>query len=322
MKAILITRTSISSRHLVRRSSNARKPERQLRLGQDVTAGFVAVVAGLTVSACSSGHRHGPTATEQSSVSQAVIDFLVPRNGLAFATGQATMSGFVTAVTVKATDACLRTDGFPALPPQPTLGMAGSAQLPNLTLITSQKGFGIDTGVKVEDPTKGMTAAQKTAYAHAATRCAPKLPPMAFNSAAARSLVGDWMGGVLSLIASSPAVVAANRAGAQCSRLTAFPATSYEKEENEVISDALGADSQNGASAERRVEARGASVFVRCFAGAVETVDRLLSTRIRSFLAAHALVIRLIQKRTVAQVMALSKKYDVRLSVVRPRKRG
>ena len=272
-----------------------------------------AVVVAVAVSGCAGASRHGRAAPSlQSDVSQAVAGLLVPTSGLQFATAEVAISNFTTAVEMKATDACLRADGFPGLPSEPGPGLSGTQQLPNLSYIQATHGFGSVSSVRgVLDPTAGMSSAEKRAYNKAVTSCAPKLPQWAFNSLTANAIMVDWMNPTAKLIATSPAVKAANLRGARCSASTAFAASSYEQEVALIYSDMQQYYMHKEPSLAREAQARGAGVFVRCFGAAVRTVDSLLAARSKGFLARNAQELLLIEHETYKQVAAVSAKYDI-----------
>ena len=272
-----------------------------------------AVVVAVAVSGCAGASRHGRAAPSlQSDVSQAVAGLLVPTSGLQFATAEVAISNFTTAVEMKATDACLRADGFPGLPSEPGPGLSGTQQLPNLSYIQATHGFASGSSVRgVLDPTAGMSSAEKRAYNKAVTSCAPKLPQWAFDTPTANAMFSNWLNASINLIKTSPAVKAANLRGARCSASTAFTAPSYEKEQLLVTRAVVQYVQRKEPSLAREAQARGAGVFVRCFGAAVRTVDSLLAARSKGFLARKAPELLLIEHETYKQVAAVSAKYDI-----------
>jgi hypothetical protein len=250
-----------------------------------------------------------------------VVDYLAPTNGQGFYAGQAGIDDFMTAVAVKATDACLVADGFPKVPPQFPVPGEGTLQVPNLAFIESHHSF---TGApfKPVDVTKGMSAAEETAYKHAAARCEPKLPTLAVDSSSANAIIGAWDNDGVNAIDTSPAVRAANKAGAQCSKSTAFPATSYVDETRKVGQAALSDDMKGAPAAGAKVEAQGVAVYIRCFKPAIEAVDNFLAARSKSFIAKYAEAIQQIEDRTAKQVASISAKYDVPFASPSTRKRS
>lgn len=284
------------------------------------------LAAGSTViSACDGGRSKtlGAAASHayripQTSVSQAVIDYLMPTNGAEAAIGLNDVGNFETAVSTKAADSCLAADGFPPAPQQPPAGLTGVQGLPNLAYISAHPVFQVGR-VHINDPTKGMSAAEKRAYAHALKRCTPTIVAV-LGSKQANRLWSSWMIGVLPEVSGSSAVRAANRAGAACSRSTAFPASSFTAALQKVYAAAgkyygnPRLPNKRAISEGNRVEAHGTPVFLRCFGPAVRTLDRLLAQRAKSFLARNALVIRQLQNQLARQLTALSAKYDVPLS--------
>jgi len=276
-------------------------------------AGLALVAATATVSACGAVQKPATSGSLKTSVAEAVVRYLSPTSGSAFVAGQSELNGFVTRVAVKAIDGCLARGRWPALPPQPGPDTAGTYALPNLAGIESQKGFA--TQFRFGDPTRNMTASEKLAYARAVRRCEPVLPSLWFGSASAQRIGNQWMRVVSRLIVRSPEVLSANQRGAACSRGTAFPAATYESEEHDIYRRMNVAAQTRGKSYVRRIDAAGASIFVRCFGDAVRAVDRLLSARVESFRAARAEALERIESRTTAQIARLARRYQISFGV-------
>jgi hypothetical protein len=240
-----------------------------------------------------------------------VIGSLVSTNGAQLADDQATVQDFFRSVASKATDACLAADGLPAVEQEPSSGPVGDTQLPNLNYLRTEHNFATQSTTPAVDPTRGMSVAEKRSYAAAVKRCAPKLGVPAFESRAAQGIFNAWTNIMLRTISTSPAVRAANRAGAACSRSTPFPATTYEDEWQVAAGDGLALYMKGETSAGNQNEAAGSAVFVRCFGRAVNTVDRLLAAQAKPFLARYATTLRQLEDKTAKQVAELSAKYDV-----------
>ena len=254
---------------------------------------------------------HPSSSTLQNSVSQVVIGSLITTNGAQLANDQAAVQDFFRSVASKATDSCLAADGLPAVEQQPSSGPVGDTQLPNLTYLRTQHNFATQSTTPAVDPTRGMSPAEKRSYAAAVKRCAPKIPTPAFESPAAQSIFNAWTNIMLRTISTSPAVRAANRAGASCSRSTPFPAATYEDEWQLAAGDGLALYMKGKTSAGNQVEARGSGVLVRCFGRAVNTVDRLLAAQAKPFMARYATTLRQLADKTAKQVAELSAKYDI-----------
>jgi hypothetical protein len=254
-------------------------------------------------------------------VSQVVLDYLMPTNGAEAAIGINAVNNFATEVVTKAADACLAADGLPPAPQNPPPGLTGISGLPNLAYISAHPVFNVGL-IHIKDPTRGMSAAEKTAYAHALKRCTPKIP-LALGGTQAQRIWSTWMFGVVPTVTGSQAVRTANQAGATCSRSTAFPASSFNSELQKVYSAAntyygdTKLTFKQAISEGNLVEARGAAVFLRCFGPAVRTFDRILTQRAKPLIAKNALVIQRLQNQVARQFVALSSRYDVPLSTVK-----
>lgn len=253
-------------------------------------------------------HAQTETAAHQNSVSQVVVDMMVPTSGADQVTGTVALDSFFTGIAEKAEDACLAKSGFPPVGQSPDPPVWGQPDLPNLEYIRSKGGFGLLSGGSLPN-TKGMSASEKRAYNADQKRCAPRFPELAVWSSAGTAIMTVWQHKIQS-IADSPTVARYNRRGAQCSSGTRFAATSYA-DELRVAGDV--ADSEymkQNMAAGRALEARGAAVFVRCFGPAVQRVDQALLKASKPFLARYATEIRSIQRRTARQVAEISAKYD------------
>lgn len=256
--------------------------------------------------------RHQSSVGLQNSVSQAVVGSMVPTNGAQLSSEGEAVQDFFSSIASKATDSCLAADGLPAVEQEPSSGAVGDTQLPNLNYLSSQHSFATQSTTSGADPTRGMSASEKRSYTAAVKRCTPKLSTPAFESGTgAQSIFNAWTNIMLKTIGTSPAVRAANRAGAACSRSTSFPASTYEDEWQVAAGDGLALYMKGETSAGNQAEARGAAVFLRCFGPAVKTVDRLLAAEAKPFLAKYATTLRQLEDATAKQVAELSAKYDV-----------
>lgn len=295
------------------------------RYGRRLVAGVCLTAIAASFSACGiAGGTHSDTTTAgtytipMTSVSQVLLDYLIPTDGNQATIGYETVTNFETAYSLKAEDACLAKDGFPSAPREPAaIGMADIGP-PNLAYIRAHPVFDVGL-VHFPDATKGMSKAEKRAYKRAVKRCTPKVD-VVLGGKEAQRIWNVWQFGVMPAVAKSAAVQAANRRGAVCSQSTAFPATSFDNELNKIYAAAnkyYGSAKLSYKQAVKdgnEVERRGTPILLKCFSAAIKTEDRLLAQRAKAFLAKNALVIRQLQETLTKQFEALSAKYDVPLA--------
>jgi hypothetical protein len=125
--------------------------------------------------------------------------------------------------------------------------------------------------------------------------------------------MSEWMK-IFSRVSASPAVRAANRRAASCSRATPFPASTVGSEIEAIeakLTPPLNIRGQNAQA--KATNANGVQVLIKCF-GTVETLrDRLMAAQRVRFLAQHVQAIRQIENQVNRVVAADEAKYGVKL---------
>lgn len=252
-------------------------------------------------------------ASRGSGASEALLDYLLPRNGSDWAAGSS-LEGFTVAVRIKAETQCMAAHGLPGPPVygQPSQ-QYGSVEFPNMPVIERTHNVGVTTLPAPTDPAKHLSPAKRGAYTAALSRCqTASAKPAAFLGKPAWALMTRWMS-IFTKVSASPAVRAANRRAAACSASTPFPAGTVGQEIEAVEAKLTPLNIGGHNARARSVNASGVRVLVRCF-GAVEALrNRLMAAQRVEFLARHARAIRKVEDRFNRGVAADEAKYGVKL---------
>jgi hypothetical protein len=306
------------------RSSARPRRARKVIRALPVAVSAIVVVAVATVAISIGGQHRSSGSSSRPGSSQAgaatsaasyFLDYLLPRNGADWAAGSR-LTDFTRKVRTKAETTCLTADGLPGPPVygQPSQRF-GSEDFPNMPVIKSTSNVGVTTvRIGPTNPAKSLSPAKREAYTTALTRCEASAPTTTVlsDNPQANTLMDAWMT-IFSRVSASPAIRAANRRAASCSRATPFPASTVGSE-IETIEAKLTPLNIRGQNAQANAtNANGVQVLTKCF-GTVETLrDRLMATQRVRFLAQHAQAIRQIENQVNRVVAADEAKYGVKL---------
>ncbi len=261
-----------------------------------------------------SRHHVVAPASRGPDASEALLDYLFPRNGADWATGGA-LEHFVAAVRTKAETQCMAAGGLPGPPVygQPSQ-QYGSVQFPNMPVIERTNNVGVTTLPAPTDPAKHLSSSKRSAYTAALSSCQARgAKPVAFLGKPAWGLMTRWMS-IFTKVSASQAVRAANRRAAACSASTPFPAGTVGQEIEAVEAKLTPLYIRGHNAQARALNASGVRVLVRCF-GAVEALrNQLMAAERVGFLASHARAIRKLERQASRGVAADEAKYGVRLS--------
>jgi hypothetical protein len=310
---------------IAKRSSTRPRAARRVIRALPVALSAIVVVAVATVAISIGGRhrsadlssRHGshPAAVATSVITD-FLDYLLPRNGADWAAGSR-LTAFFRTVRIRARTSCLRADDLPGPPvyEQPSQEF-GSEDFPNMPVIKSTSNVGVTTlRAGPTDPAKSLSPTKRKAYTAALKRCdAAAAPATAFYPAhQASTLRDEWMN-IFSRVTASPAIRAANRRAASCSRSTPFPASTVSGEIETIEAKLMPLNIRGQNAQAKATNASGVRVLIKCF-GPVETLrDRVMAAQRIRFLAAHTQAIRQIETQVNRGVTADEAKYDVRLA--------
>jgi len=302
------------------RPRRARKVIRALPVALSAIVVFAVATVVITIGGHhrSSGPSSRPGSHQERAATSAAsyfLDYRLPRNGADWAAG-GRLGDFTTRVRTKAETSCLTADGLPGAPiyGEPSQKF-GSVDFPNMPVIKSTSNVGVTTvRIGPTDPAKSLSPTKRKAYTAALSRCeASARTTYAFlGNRQAIKLGSEWLN-IFSRVSASPAIRAANRRAASCSRATPFPASTVGNE-IETIEAKLTPLNLRGQNAQAKAtNASGVRVLIKCF-GTVETLrDRLMAAQRVRFLAQHAQAIRQIEHQVNRVVGADEAKYGVKL---------
>jgi hypothetical protein len=213
-------------------SSGSPRAGRRVIRALPVALSAVVVFAVGTVAITIGGHHHSsglssrpasPQTDATTSAASYFLDYLLPSNGADWAAG-GRLTDFSTRVRTKAETSCLTADGLPGPPvygePSPEFG---SVDFPNMPVIKSTSNVGVTTVRAPTDPGKSLSPTKRKAYTAALTRCeaSARTTTAFYENRQANKLMSEWMS-IFSGVSASPAIRAANRRAASCSRATQF----------------------------------------------------------------------------------------------------
>ena len=183
-------------------------------------------------------------------------------------------------------------------------------------MIKRTSNVGVTTVRAPTDPAKSLPPTKRKAYTAAVAKCessAQSAAALLYNDHQANQLMSEWMS-LFSTVSASPAVRAANRRAASCSRSTPFPASTVGSEIDTIEAKLTPLDIRGDSAQAQAVNAHGVRVLIRCF-GSVEALrDRLMTAQRVRFVAQHAQAIRQIENQVNRGVAADEAKYGVKLS--------
>ena len=241
------------------------------------------------------------------------LAYLLPRNGADWVAGHR-LPEFSARVIISAETSCLRADGFPGPPvegrPSPAFG---SEDFPNMPMIKRTGNVGVTTLPATTDPAKSLPPAKRKTYRAVLRRCEAAAPSEILDpNAQVDQLINEWAT-VFTRVSASPAIRAANRHAASCSRATPFPASSVGREIDTIEAKLTPLYLKGEDAQAKATNASGVQVLIRCF-GAVEALrNRLMAAQRVRFLAQHAQTIRQLENAVNRIVAADEAKYGVKL---------
>ncbi|HWE11949.1 MAG TPA: hypothetical protein VG365_00480 [Solirubrobacteraceae bacterium] len=246
-------------------------------------------------------------------VSDAVLGYLLPRDGADFAAGQSLVA-FARAVDVKAETQCMAAEGLPgpSVSASPD-GRFGSVEMPNMPLITRTLSLGLTERYSPPtNPADSLPPSQQRAYRTALARCVKATPQVlaAVQRRPVGGMLDTWMNN-FSALTSSPAIRSLNRRAQACSRATGFAADSPGSEAEAIESKVMPANLHGHAGQANVIQASGARVLIRCFGAIITRETRLLTARRVQFVAAHADVIHEAEHETSLAIHAAAAKYGI-----------
>jgi hypothetical protein len=283
------------------------------------------VVAAVAIVAISIGGQHrssGPSSRPGSpqtgaatSAASYFLDYLLPRNGADWAAGSR-LTDFTRKVLTKAETSCMTADGLPGPPVfgEPSQKF-GSLDFPNMPVIKSTSNVGVTTVPEPTDPAKSLSPTERKAYTAALSKCeaaSARTTDSFYENRQANTLMDQWMN-IFSRVSASPAIRAANRRAASCSRTTPFPASTVGSEIDTIEAKLTPLNTSGQNARASATNARGVHVLIKCF-GTVETLrDRLMAAQRVRFLAEHTQAIRQLENQVNRVVAADEAKYSIKL---------
>jgi hypothetical protein len=299
------------------RPPTSRRIIRALPVALSVIVALVVAAMAITIgghrSSAPSSHR-GPHQTGDATMATTdFLAYLLPRNGADWVAGRR-LPDFSARVIIRAETSCLRADGFPGPPvegrPSPAFG---SWDFPNMPVTKRTGNVGVTTLPATTDPAKSLPPAKRKAYRAALRRCEAAAPsPILEDNAQVDQLINEWAT-VFTRVSASPAIRAANRRAASCSRGTPFPASTVGGEEDKIEAKLTPLIIRGRNAQAKATNASGVRVLIRCF-GAVEALrNRLMAAQRVRFLAQHAQTIRQLENLVNRIVAADEAKYGVKL---------
>jgi hypothetical protein len=278
-------------------------------------AGVVGV-AGCGGASRNAGHAGAGAGT---SMAAAVVAFVAPRDGSDAAIG-AQLAKFAQTVQTKLIDDCFTNDGFPA-PAFPIGGPPsdlGNPQFPNLPAIEASHSLGLFTGgVSFVDPQSGMSQPERRAWQARLGHCFRTTQGQSplFGSTKIGQLSGGWFN-VVNQVSQSAQVRALSKKAATCSAAHGVPATSVMSLYGRLQGQLGPLSSSSADSAKvQAVQAKGASVLVRCWAKEIDETTALLSNRRPAYLAQNADALSALETQVNQQVAAVERRYGIKLTL-------
>lgn len=260
---------------------------------------------------------HRTSGSAATSAGRYLIAYLFPASGADWASG-GRLTTFALKVRIKAETQCMAADGLPG--PSVDYGQPqaqfGTEDLPNMPVIKRTMNVGVTTMQAPTNPAKSLSPAKRKAYEAAIPRCAASAQSTdPLGGEQASKLASQWLD-MSATVFAAPAVRAANRRAAACSRQTAFPAQTVGGE-IETIETKLTPLNLKGHNAQARaVNANGVRVLIKCFGAVVTLRDRLLAAQRTRFLAQHAHAIQQLKNQANRLVTADEAKYGIKLGAV------
>ncbi len=280
------------------------------------------LVSAVALSACGgSGPAAHRGAGAQTSIADAVIAFLAPRDGADAVIG-AQLASFAQTVQTKLLDDCMTNDGFQA-PAFPTGGPAndlGNPQFPNLPAIEASHDLGLFTGggVPFVDPQSGMSAPERRAWQARIGHCfrtTQRSAPL-FGSGRFGQLSSGWFN-VVNQVSRSAQIRALSKTAATCSAAHGVPASSvmslYGRLQGQL--GPISSSSANSAKVQA-VQAKGARVLAACWAKVINETTSLLNARRAAYVAQNASALAALESQVNGQVTSLERRYGIKLALV------
>jgi hypothetical protein len=273
----------------------------------------IAITIGGHRSSAPSSHRGAHQTGAATMAATDFLAYLLPRNGADWVAGRR-LPDFSARVIIRAETSRLRADGFAGPPVEGRPSQAfGSEDFPNMPVIRRTGNVGVTTLPATTDPASSLPPAKRKTYRAALRRCEASAPrPILDDNAQVDQLDNEWAT-VFTRVSASPAIRAANRRAAWCSRATPFPASSVGREIDTIEAKLTPLYLKGKDAHAKATNASGVQVLIRCF-GAVEALrNRLMAAQRVRFLAQHAQTIGQLETRVNRIVAADEAKYGVKL---------
>jgi hypothetical protein len=278
----------------------------------------VALASAFVLPACgSSGHAAAHGAGGQTSIADAVVAFVAPRDGADAVIGSQ-LANFAQTVQTKLLGDCMVSDGFPA----PTFGTGGppndlgNPQFPNLPVIEATHTLGLYTGgaTPFANPQSGMSKPERRAWMARISHCfrTTQRHAVLFGSAKLGQLNSAWFN-IMNQVNRSPQIRARSKKAATCSAAHGVPATSVQSLYGRLQGQLgpIGRASANSAKVQA-VQAKGAKILAVCWTGVINETTSLLNSRRAAYLTQNASALQAFESQINAQVKSLGRQYGVK----------
>lgn len=280
---------------------------------------IAAVLAGvLVLSACGgSGHAAARAAGGQTSMADAVVAFVAPRDGADAVIG-AQLSTFAQTVQTKLLGNCMVDDGF-AAPSFPSFGPPsdlGNPQFPNLPVIEATHDLGLYTGgaTPFVNPQRGMSKPERMAWEARLSHCFRTMQRHAilFGAGKLGQLNSSWFN-VLNQVNRSPQIRALSKKATTCSAAHGVAATSVQSLYGRLQGQ-LGPIGRTNADSTKiqAVQAKGAKILGACWTAVINETTAQLSSRRATWLTQNASALQALESQINAQVKSLGRQFGVK----------
>jgi hypothetical protein len=282
----------------------------------------MALATAVVLSACGgSGHaaRHGGA---QTSIADAVVAFVAPRDGADAVIGSQ-LASFAQTVQTKLLGECMVADGFPA-PTFPTVGGPpsdlGNQQFPNLPVIEATHDMGLFTGgvTRFFDPQRGMSKPERRAWLARISHCfrITQRHAVLFGSAKLGPLTSAWFN-IVNQVSRSPQIRKLSKKAATCSAAHGVPATSVQSLYGRMQGQLgpIGRSNPNSAKVQA-VQAKGAKILAACWTSVINETTALLSSRRTAYLTQNASALQGLESQIDQPVTALGRQYGIKPGLV------